>query len=112
MDAELFKQLQITQLILNAARILPSQDDADFALFLGSLDVGCLVDLKDNVGIVAKALLPFDDVVDGVPEILPNRAGAVSRSQTASSHVFQDASSEIRDNEAIDHDGVLVQLRG
>ena len=109
-QAQLMEEGEMVEAVLDAARVLPAQDDAGLALPLGALDVVGGVDLGDEVGVVAQPGLPAREVAHGLGEVLPHAAGAVGGGDPAAAHVLEHAAAEIGDVEAVDDDQLVVEL--
>ena len=104
------EQGERVEAILDAAGVLPPEDDAGLVLRLGPPDVVGGVDLGDQIGIFAQPGLPPGRVAHRLRKVLPHAAGAIGGGDPAAMHVLEDAAAEIGDIEAVDDDQLVMEL--
>ena len=109
-QAKLVEQGERVEAILDAAGVLPPEDDAGLVLRLGPPDVVGGVDLGDQIGIFAQPGLPPGRVAHRLRKVLPHAAGAIGGGDPAAMHVLEDAAAEIGDIEAVDDDQLVMEL--
>lgn len=109
-DAEFFEQAEIADLVLDPRNVLPAEDDAGLALFLGLQNVGGGINLLQDVAVFAKPGLPAHHIAHRFGKAFPDAAGAVGGGQAALPHVLEDRTPEIGDDQSVNDNRRLMQI--
>jgi hypothetical protein len=109
-DAEFLEQAEIADLILDAGDVLPAEDDSGLAFLLGRQNVVGGLNLPDDVAVVAEPGFPAHYIAHGLGKAFPDAAGAIRSGQAAPPHVLEDRTSEIGNDQPVDHERGFMQV--
>src|SRR6187399_2536688 len=109
-NTQLLEEPKISDLVLDSREVLPAKNDPGPA---GSLRVGDVVgrvDLRDQVVVLTKPVLPAHHVSHRLGEPFPDAARAVRGGQAAAAHILENGAAKIGDEEAVDNNRFLMQF--
>ncbi len=108
-NAEFGEERNVVENVAVATGVLPTENNADFALGFCPKDIGCVMHLKDDVCVILERTQPPRHVAHCRLEAFPDAAGAIGRRDAACMHVLKNLSRKIGDDETVDDDGLLVK---
>lgn len=108
-DAAIFKELNVSELILEGGDVLKSENDGSFSVFLGLTNVRDRSRGKDKILALVEEAVPARDILHRAGEIFPDRTRTIRGRQSTFPHVFENRSRKVGNYQSIDNNQSLVK---